>query len=161
MHYQGEREEALELIEESLAIRRQLGDKRAIANALYNLGQMAQGSGDTVRARHCQIESLQLRRELGDKDGIACSLDAFAHLLLEMQPQRAAMLYGASAAIRQEIGRTLPANEQEERDACRHKLAAHLGETELARLEARGSRKTLEQALELARMEEHEQNAAK
>src|SRR5579871_6424352 len=58
------------LYEESLAIRRELGDKNGIADSLSNLGEMAKEQGDYAAARALYEESLAIRRELGDKYGI-------------------------------------------------------------------------------------------
>jgi len=83
------------LLEESLAIRRQLGDRADIAVALSNLGTVAIHQGEMVTARALLEEGLAIRRELGDKAGIAASLNnagmaagkqgdyAAAHSLLE------------------------------------------------------------------------------
>jgi tetratricopeptide (TPR) repeat protein len=61
--------------EESLALWRELGDKRGIAKLLNSLGVLAGNLGDqgTARARH--EESLLIRREWGDQREIAVSLN--------------------------------------------------------------------------------------
>jgi predicted ATPase/class 3 adenylate cyclase len=71
---QGNYVRAKELYEESLALSRQLGDKRDIAVALENLGSVARNWGDYATARSLFEEALPLRRELGDKWGLAESL---------------------------------------------------------------------------------------
>jgi predicted ATPase/class 3 adenylate cyclase/Tfp pilus assembly protein PilF len=71
---QGEYVAARSLYEESLALRRELGDKLGIAASLNNLALVAQQQGDYDTARSLLEESLALRRELGDKLGIALSL---------------------------------------------------------------------------------------
>jgi predicted ATPase/DNA-binding SARP family transcriptional activator len=62
------------LVEESLALYRELGDKVGIANALNTLGNMARDQGDLATARVCYEQSLSLCRELDDRRGIAASL---------------------------------------------------------------------------------------
>ncbi|HLK58389.1 MAG TPA: tetratricopeptide repeat protein [Chthonomonadaceae bacterium] len=57
--------------EESLAIRRDLGDRGDIAKALNNLGGTACYQGDHVTAQAYYEESLAIKREIGDKRGIA------------------------------------------------------------------------------------------
>jgi predicted ATPase/class 3 adenylate cyclase len=61
--------------EESLALWREVGDKRGIAKLLNSLGVLAGNLGDqgTARARH--EESLSIRREWGDQREIAVSLN--------------------------------------------------------------------------------------
>jgi predicted ATPase/DNA-binding XRE family transcriptional regulator len=71
---QGDYAAARSLLEESLAIRRGLGDRREIANSLGNLGLVAKAQGDHVLSRSLHEESLAMRRALGDRRGIALSL---------------------------------------------------------------------------------------
>ena len=61
--------------EESLAIRRELGDRRGIASSLTNLGDVAHEQGE-LRPTPARLveEGLAIRRELGDRRGIAISL---------------------------------------------------------------------------------------
>jgi non-specific serine/threonine protein kinase len=75
---QGDYAAARSLLEESLAIRRDLGDRREIANSLGNLGMVAKAQGDRVRSRSLHEESLAMRRALGDQWGIAMSLQNLA-----------------------------------------------------------------------------------
>jgi len=71
---QGDDASARTLLEESLAIRRQLGDKGGMADSLVNLGIVAHSQADYISAQMLLEESLAIRRELGDKGGIANSL---------------------------------------------------------------------------------------
>lgn len=63
------------LLNESLAIRRKLGEKVGIARCLNSLGRVAYHHGDHVAARALYEESLAIRRELRDKVGIAGCLN--------------------------------------------------------------------------------------
>lgn len=74
VRYQGDLTRAAALHEESLALRRELGDTWGMANALHNLGQVAYGQGELARALRLAEEDLAVRRELGDKHGMALSL---------------------------------------------------------------------------------------
>src|SRR5262249_23718913 len=58
----------------SLAIKRQLGDKRGTAYSLNNLGTVAHNQGEFVPAWTLFEESLALSRDLGDKRIMADSL---------------------------------------------------------------------------------------
>jgi len=60
--------------EESLAIQRQLGDRRSMATSQNNLGNVAMEQGDIASARALYEESLAISRELGDRRGIARAL---------------------------------------------------------------------------------------
>lgn len=71
----GEFAQANRLFQESLALRRQLGDTRGVAIALNNLGLVAREQGDYLAARACYDESLTLKREMGDQRGVAIALN--------------------------------------------------------------------------------------
>jgi ATP/maltotriose-dependent transcriptional regulator MalT len=62
------------LIEEGLALCRQVGHKLGIAQALNLLGEIFLQQGNTAKARSLLEESLQLYREGRDQRGIAESL---------------------------------------------------------------------------------------
>jgi predicted ATPase/transcriptional regulator with XRE-family HTH domain len=66
---------ALALHEESLGLRRELGDKQGMAGALNNIAVVWRDRGDYERASTYFEMSLELKRELGDKMGIASSLN--------------------------------------------------------------------------------------
>src|SRR5262249_6605208 len=53
--------------EESLAIYRELGDKRNIAGSLHNLGNIAYSQGDYTSARSLYEEALRINRESGNR----------------------------------------------------------------------------------------------
>ena len=59
------------LIEECLAVQRELGDRAGLASSLGNLGLVASDLGDFARARVLQEECLAIKREVGDRRGIA------------------------------------------------------------------------------------------
>jgi predicted ATPase/DNA-binding SARP family transcriptional activator len=93
------------LHEESLAIRRELGDRAGIAASLRNLALVAYQQGDYGTARSLQEESLAIRRELGDRVGIAASLQDLALLAYSQGDYRTARsFYEESLAIRRELG---------------------------------------------------------
>jgi tetratricopeptide (TPR) repeat protein len=95
---------ARSLYEESLAIRRELGDKRGIAISLSNLGRVAYSQGDYPAARSLHEESLAIRRELGDKWGIAYSLNSMGSVAyLQGDYAAAHSLYEESLTIRREL----------------------------------------------------------
>jgi predicted ATPase/class 3 adenylate cyclase len=104
-HAQGEYAAARSLHEESLAIKRELGDKWGIASSLNNLGIIAQEQGDYTAARSLYEEDLTLFRELGDKRGIASSLNNLGIVAQEQCDYLSARsLYKESLGLRREIG---------------------------------------------------------
>ncbi len=72
---QGDYPGALALLEESLAVSRELGDRPGIALSLNSLGRLAWFQGDFVRAAAFYNESLGLFRELGARDRISILLN--------------------------------------------------------------------------------------
>jgi predicted ATPase/class 3 adenylate cyclase len=68
------------LLDESLSIRRQLGEKKLIAVSLTGLAQASRLQGDYAEARRLQEESLQIAQELRDP---ASSASAFNNLGLD------------------------------------------------------------------------------
>ncbi len=71
---QGEYPASEALLEESLAIARELDEPQSIANAIYGLGINAHFRGDNERAGERLQESLTLFRQLGDRVGEYISL---------------------------------------------------------------------------------------
>jgi predicted ATPase/class 3 adenylate cyclase len=102
---QGEYSAARTLHEESLAIRRELGDRRGIAASLHSLGNVARKQGDFPSAQALCEESLAIRRELGDRWGIAASLGNLGNVAAEQGDYPAARaLHAESLAVRRELG---------------------------------------------------------
>jgi len=60
---------------ESLAIRRQLGDRSGVATLLNNLGLLAWHQGELAEARSLLEESLAIMRELANRQGTANALN--------------------------------------------------------------------------------------
>lgn len=68
------------LLEESLAISRELDYRQGIARALHELGALARDTGDYSAARPLLEESLVIRQELGGKRDIGNSLSHLGRL---------------------------------------------------------------------------------
>jgi len=71
---QGDRRAAHAMNEESLSIRRELGDRFEVARGLHNLGLIAGEEDDYRAARRHLEEAVALGRELGDRDLLRRSL---------------------------------------------------------------------------------------
>ena len=80
--YQDDYDQAEKLCAESLALFRQLDNKRGIADSLNLLGQIAAWGSDYVAAASLEAESLALHREVGDIWGIASSIGTLASVTL-------------------------------------------------------------------------------
>jgi tetratricopeptide (TPR) repeat protein len=102
---QGDLEAARALLEESLTINRELGDKTGIAWSLKGLGSVAMRKQEYGAARALLEESLAIFRELGGKLGIAWSLRALGYVVREQGDYGAARaLLEESLAIFRELG---------------------------------------------------------
>lgn len=102
---QGDFERQDVILQESLALYRELGDKLGVAQSLNNLGSIAYSRGDWERAAALYTESLSLRRELGDKWGIANSLNNLGGVAYSQGDyERAAALYAESLDLRRGLG---------------------------------------------------------
>ena len=71
--------EALELIQQSVALAREIGDKSLLARALRGLGNALMQT-DRTKAREALQESIALSRQLGDKLRLAYTLDALGKI---------------------------------------------------------------------------------
>jgi tetratricopeptide (TPR) repeat protein len=80
MFFKGNYADARSYLEESLAIARQLGERRSVAAVLQPLGMACLGQGDFTTARAYLEEALQLAREFGNKRELAAALNALAQL---------------------------------------------------------------------------------
>jgi tetratricopeptide (TPR) repeat protein len=103
--FQNDYQQAMTLCEQSLALYRELGDRRGIAAALFMVAMTIGDQGDIAGAEALVEESLALRRALGDEEGIASSL----HLLGEFASaegdyDRAQRLLQESLTFRREHG---------------------------------------------------------
>jgi len=108
-HYQGDYRQAKVLCEESLALFRELGDKRGMVASLNGLGlivgQATRTRNDYAVARALYQESLAIVRELGDLWGIAETLWDFARVAIYQGDHTAGNpLCEESLAIFRELG---------------------------------------------------------
>jgi len=138
--------------EESLAIRRELGDRDGIGATLNNLGCVAFDQGDYDAARALRQESLVIRQEVGDRRGIAYSLEGLADVVAALgNSLRAARIWGATERLREEIRSPLPPKarpEYHQRVALARAVLGDDAAFDCAWKEGRAL--TLEQAIDLA-----------
>ena len=102
---QGDYAGARALHEESLAMRRQLGDQLGVAASLNNLGGLARERGDYAGAWALQEESLAICRQLGHQQGVAASLNNLGNVARERGDYAGARaLQEESLAICRQLG---------------------------------------------------------
>jgi predicted ATPase/Tfp pilus assembly protein PilF len=105
---QGEYERAHTAYQESLALRRDLGDTRGIATALNNLGAIAYSTGDLEHAQPFYEEALELFRKLDDRLNVGrllANLGLIAHD--RGDNTRAQKFHEESLALRRQLGEQL------------------------------------------------------
>ncbi len=93
------------LLQQSLAIARDLGDQRGVAVSLNALAVYARDAGRLAASRSLFEESLQLWREVGDQEAVARALSNLASVAkLQREYARAHALYQECLTIFQQIG---------------------------------------------------------
>jgi predicted ATPase/class 3 adenylate cyclase len=102
---QGDYGSARALLEECLAVRRDLGDRRGVAASLSNLGLLADVQGDYSAACALYEEGLTIFRDLGDRSAIAASLNNLGGIALGHGDYSAARaLYEEGLTIFRDLG---------------------------------------------------------
>jgi DNA-binding CsgD family transcriptional regulator len=102
---QGDQTTARSLYEQSLALKRELGDKMGIAAILHNLGNVATYQQDYATARSLYEEGLVLCRELGDKWGAATSLNNVGNIAyMQGDYATASSVYEEGLGLSRELG---------------------------------------------------------
>jgi len=103
--FMGRYDEARRLLEEGLAIAREIGDTKLVGNLLQPLSMSVLGLGDRSGARAYIEEALELERKRGNKREIAAALNALAQLhRLEGSLDVAEPLYEQVVATARDIG---------------------------------------------------------
>ncbi|MGD9892819.1 MAG: tetratricopeptide repeat protein [Dehalococcoidia bacterium] len=129
----GEHGHALMLLEESLALYRDVGDRRGIARLLGQQALVMLYLREHARAAALCRESLALHREVGDQWAIACYLPVLAGVAFgQGQPELAARLFGAAAALNERLGSSLPPVGRRSYDRTVAVVRATLGEAAFA-----------------------------
>jgi predicted ATPase/DNA-binding XRE family transcriptional regulator/Tfp pilus assembly protein PilF len=101
----GAAERAIAFLEESLALRRQLGDAGAVAETLIRLGDVIGNQGDNCRATALLEEALVVSREAGDRRRTADALDQLALLVRNRGDyERAVAMFEEALSLRREMG---------------------------------------------------------
>jgi predicted ATPase/class 3 adenylate cyclase len=103
--FMGRYDEARPLLEEGLAIAREIGDDHRVADILQPLGMAMLGQGDRPAARVTLEEALDLARKHADRRDIAAALNALAQFhRVEGSLGSAEPLYEQVVALAREIG---------------------------------------------------------
>jgi non-specific serine/threonine protein kinase len=104
-YLRGDFESAQSFHEQSLAIRRTLGDLDAVARSLNGIGNATQLRGDLSAARGFHEEALAIWRQLGNSKSVSGALNNLANIALARGDLTAAReLHEEGLAIRRELG---------------------------------------------------------
>ena len=104
-YYQADYPAAQAQLNECLAIRRQLGDRKGSVAALANLGLVAMDQGNYPAALKLYEENLAIFRELGDRSGIAATLSNMGAIARQQGDNASARAFQEeSLALRRELG---------------------------------------------------------
>lgn len=149
---QGDYERAAAFHSESLAISRETGNANNITYALRGLGVLAVRRGDWQQALAYYAECLSLCKGVRTPGVIAECLEGMARAAsLRAAHERAAILFGAVAALFEILGGHLPSwADESEHDRYVASSRAALGQAAFAGAWDRGRTMTLEQAVEHA-----------
>ena len=144
----------MELLEESLAVYREIGDKLGIGYLLRNMGLVPLNQGDYERASELCEESLTLSQELGDKWSMAWALEelGIVAILGRAQPERAARLFGIAESFRKESGTSIPLSERALYERSVAAVRAVLDEETFTATWAEGRAMSMEDAIDYALM---------
>ncbi len=150
----GELDRAAQLHAEALALADQVGDRRLAAVALTNLGLVALARKDYPVARRHLLRSLDLTEAVGERRAVAETLEELAVLdAAAGEMERAAVMFGASQALRTVIGAPVPAPDLARINDAVTAAAAALGAERFAAARARGAALSAAQAIVVARSE--------
>jgi non-specific serine/threonine protein kinase len=148
---QGDYARAARLVQESLELRRQLGNQWGVGVSLGTLGWVVLRQGDRRQAATHLSASLTLRQEIGDQGGCAWCLERLGEIAqADGQTGKAARLFGAAAGLRRAIGSVIDPADREEYDRRLATLREALGEAQFAAAWEAGRALNLEQAVAYA-----------
>jgi predicted ATPase len=147
----GDRQGARPLLEERLALCRELRESELLVHALGAMRHLERDEGNYGRARAHYQESLLLRRELGSLFELAQSLEDLAALAgRERQAERAIRLLGAGEAFCETLGARPPVAIAAEYERTVAEGRATLGEAAFAAAWTEGRAMSLEEAVAFA-----------
>jgi predicted ATPase len=148
---QGNHEEARQLFEDGLKIFERIENKNFQNAVKSELGHIARRTGDLNQAKEIYKKTLVQWLDLGNRSAISHQLECFGFLAVaDEEPQRAAKLFGAAEALREQINSIMTDYEQVEYGQAILHLRSMLSLEEFTSLWAEGRTMAMEQAIHLA-----------
>jgi len=147
--YLGNVEIATQLAEECLARFREIGERRAEASSLAELGYLSALQGDPHRAVECVRDAAALHLDPRDELGVAACLEGLATIAVERdQPRLAATIGSAANSWRSRTGTVRGVPERAAFDATVATIRATVGASTFEAAWEAGTRMSLDQALD-------------
>ncbi len=147
----GDPEQATALLEESLALFQEIGDSSNIAIGLMHSALAALTQGDHERVKALSEESLKLLQKAEDRQHIPDCLEIMAGgAAAQGRAQRAARLWGAAEAMREDIGVPLQPEDRKLLDPYLATARSSVGEGAWQAALAEGRAMMPERAIEYA-----------
>jgi DNA-binding CsgD family transcriptional regulator len=151
----GEYERAKRRGMEALAVFREMDDEWCVARTLSWLGMVTVYKSDDREAAGFLREGLALNREIGGWEWTAYCLEGFASLVgAKAQGERAARLWGAAEALREEIGSPLQPSDRPDYEQSVAAARTHLDGAAWEAAWEQGRAMSLEEAIEYTLLEE-------
>ena len=151
VRFQVDYKRASEMLDEGIRISREIHDNRLVGLGLCYLGELARLQDNYETAYSSLIESLTLAGEVDDRETVVCCFEEFAALgATQEQAKRAAILFGAAEALREDIHVVLLPIEKIEVDKNIAVARTQLDETTFNAAWAEGRAMTMEQAIAYA-----------
>jgi predicted ATPase/DNA-binding SARP family transcriptional activator len=151
-YHAGDMDSAAELHQQALELAEQVGDRRLASVAITNLGMVAARQKDYAAAAQFHLRSLDLAEAVGERRSIAESLEELAGVESAAgHAGRAATLFGASQALREDIGAPIPAPDLARFNEAAATAVAALGDEAFKAAHGAGQAMSVEQAAAFAR----------
>jgi predicted ATPase/DNA-binding XRE family transcriptional regulator len=148
---EGRYESASELIEESLRIERENGDKWHIGVVLGVWAWVAVLQRDWELAFSRLKESVAVRKEINDRGGLVWCLEKLGQVVFGREKyEKAAIIFSAAASIRTALGSAMDPFDQSEYERSIAALRDQLGEERFNEAWDQGHKLTLEKAIDFA-----------
>jgi hypothetical protein len=145
----GERDHAVELLEECVPMMRRLGDQRCTGRGLHLLGERARQQQQFARAEALRRGSAEAAGSAGEGTVVVDALEALAAILsAEHSPREAAVLVGAADAQRGSASSSRRPPQPPDEDLCRS-LVQELGGAGFEEACSQGRSLSLAEALRL------------
>ena len=145
---QDEQAQARELFEEGRSAFKEAGDHAGMAEALIGLASVATMQGDFVAASNLYMESFPILQRIPYQELIPSCMEGLASVAAAQgELVGAARLWGASEALREAIGTSIPPVYRPSYQQAVAAARSQLGEEDFARAWVQGRRMSPEQAM--------------